>query len=59
MDIGLVTVLLFGSLFLLLALGMPVAFALGGDAKIMDVGGIRWFIIVRLVMKSFLYQRGK
>ena len=29
MDIGLVTVLMFGSLFLLLTLGMPVAFALG------------------------------
>ena len=49
MDIAMISILLFGSMFLLLASGLPVAFVLGGLATIFT--GVFWgpeslFIIV-------------
>ena len=49
MDIGLISILLFGGMFLLLALGLPVAFVLGGLATIFTAvfwGPESLFIIV-------------
>ena len=49
MDIGLISILLFGGMFLLLALGLPVAFVLGGLATVFTAvfwGPESLFIIV-------------
>ncbi|HPA59103.1 MAG TPA: TRAP transporter large permease subunit, partial [Synergistales bacterium] len=49
MDIGVISILLFGSMFLLLASGLPVAFVLGGLATVFTAifwGPESLFIIV-------------
>jgi len=50
MDIGLITILLFGSLFLLLALGMPVAFSLGSVAVVFSL--LLWGVKALYIMPT-------
>jgi len=59
MDVGLMTLLLFGSLFLLLAVGMPVAFALAGVTVVYGyilLGPKAFYILTTHVYGSMLNE---
>jgi len=56
-DVGLMTLLLFGTLFLLLAVGMPVAFALAGVTVVYGyilLGPKAFYILTTQVYGSML-----
>jgi TRAP-type mannitol/chloroaromatic compound transport system permease large subunit len=56
MGIGLISILLFGSMLLFLGLGLPVAFVLGGLAAIFTAifwGPESFFLAILLIFSDF------